>query len=186
MSEFLFNEQSEFDRLDYQDTFDKNLITLLLDNIERISSYKPDVIFEKTLWEMIENGTFSLRRVLNNTELETPRYDDRGKVVGYYTQDNHNEINLVIQLSTALREMKKTIENFATSEDTLRAKLLREKKIKVNPSKKVSLNSRKITGVQWIGEFPQSIFGIKEAEDPVEQAKIILAVSVQEEEDVLF
>ena len=186
LSEFMFDVQSEFDILEFQEAFDKNLITLLLDNIERISSYKPDVIFEKTLWEMIENGMFSLRKVLNNGELETPRYDDRGKVIGYYTQDNHNEINLVIQLSTALREMKKTIENFATSEDTLRAKLLREKKIKVNPSKKVSLNGRKISGVQWIGEYPKGIFGLNETVDPVEQAKEILAEGLSEEADVLF
>lgn len=186
MSEFLFQEKSEFDKIDYQNTFDQNLISLMLDNIERISSYKPDIVFENMLWEMLDNGTFSLRRILHSGEIETPAYTDRGKVVGYYTQDPLKNITLVIQLSTALREMKRMVENFATSEDTLKTKLQRDKKIKVNPSKKISLFGRKISGVQWIGNYPKSIFGLKEDADPVEQATEILANTVTEDEDVLF
>ncbi len=179
LKDFLFDSQSTNDKMHYQSTFDRNLILLLLDNIERISSYKPDVIFEQTLWELIENGTFTLRKVLYNGDLEIPSTYDRGKVVGYYTQDVLNRINLVIQFSTALREMKKTVDNFATSEDTLKAKLLREGKIKVNPSKKVSLNGKKISGVNWVGKYPVSIFGLNEADDPVEQATDILFGSIQ-------
>ena len=174
ISEFLFEDQPESVKTDYRDTFDTNLIALLLDNIERISSYKPDIIFERTLWEMVENGTFALSKVSQSGKVDDKLYKG-SKIVGYYTQDTFGNVNLIIQLSKALREMKKSIDNFAISEDTLKKKLLHDKKINVNPSKKFSLNGKKISGVQWAGDFPKSLFGIRESGDPVETAKKILA-----------
>lgn len=171
-SEFIFKEKSELEKTEYQNTFDQNLISLLLDNIERINSYKPEVKFDRALWEKIEDGTFILRKVLKGGEVEGKPHR-RSKVIGYYSNDITGNITLVIQLSTALKEIRRTIENFTISEDTLTKKLLHDKKIKVNPSKKFSLNGRKISGVQWIGEIPKSIFGIKET-NPVEVAKEIL------------
>ena len=112
----------------------------MIENIERINDYKPEVMFEKTIWENIENDTFSLAKVLNNGDIETPSYQIRGKRIGYYKMNQDKEITLVIQLSTALKEMKKTLPNYAISEDTLKIKLQSEGKIKVNPSKAITIS----------------------------------------------
>ncbi len=175
LSDFLFIGKP--DKQKYQEIFDKNLILLLLDNIERISSYKSEVVFEQSLWEMLENGTFSLTKVLPNGDYDSFSINYKSKNIGYYSEDKSGNINLVLQLSSALREMKKVIPNFAISEDTLKIKLMNDNKIKVNPSKKVSLNGKKISGVQWVGHIPKSIFGIKETEDSSSQAAEIISSS---------
>ncbi len=174
-SNFLFGTKLSMEKKSYLDTFDRNLISLILDNIERISTYKSEVVFENDLWELLENGTFNLKEVLHSGSYGAS-LNSSSKCIGYYS-GGRNNLTLVIQISTALREMKRMIPNFAISEDTLKIKLMNDNKIKVNPSKKVSLNGRKISGVQWVGDIPKSIFGYMEADDPISQAADILSNS---------
>ena len=74
--------------------------------------------------------------------------------------------------------MNGRLENFAISEDALRSKLLKKGRSKYKSGEKFSVNNYKASGVEWIGEYPKSVFGIKES-DPVEEASEILKTDVQ-------
>src|ERR1035437_3532401 len=160
--------------------FNESLINLFLENIKRISEYRPDEVFESTLWEMIENGTFILSEVDRNGNLG-PCYSPE-KVIGYFTKGLNEEPRLIINIKAALRELIKRLPNFSISADTLIAKLKTDGKITLNPSGKASLNGYKARGATWIGEYPKSIIGLRDKEDPVTQAKAIL----DEKEEINF
>src|ERR1035437_8443262 len=129
---------------------------------------------------MIENGTFTLSEVDRNGNLG-PCYSPE-KVIGYFTKGLNEEPRLIINIKAALRELIKRIPNFSISPDTLISKFQTDGKITLNPCGKVSLNGTKVRGVNWIGEFPRSIIGLKVVEDPVTVAKAIL----KEKEEVNF
>lgn len=179
LSEFLYSEKFGSEQFT-EIFFNESLIKLLLENIKRISDFRPDAVFESALWEMLENGTFTLQKVLNNGNLSPVDYSSI--VVGHYYINPNNDPRLVINIRTALRELIKRIPNFSISADTLISKFKTDGKIAVNPSGKASLNSQKVRGVYWIGEFPLGIIGLKEVEDPVTLAKAIL----KEKEEVNF
>ena len=172
LSEFLFSELPANEKESYDATFNHNLVALLYENIERINSYKPEIIFETRLWELIEDGTFYLERIFPNGDRNIP--NGRSKMVGYYSMDESKNIKIILQLSTILREIKGRTENFAISEDTIKTKLLNEKKIKTNPSGRFSINRVKARGVSWIGEFPRNLFGLPDSFDPIEETSDIL------------
>ena len=178
MSDFFFSDKPEEMKTEYQNCFNQNLIALMKENIDRINNYKPEVVFEQGFWDLVQNGTLSLRRVNRLGKLEVPSIDEMGKNVGYYTVDGQ-KVRIIIQLTNALREMRGRVENFAISEDALRAKLLKEGKIKTSKCGRFSLNDYKARGVEWIAEYPRSIFGLKEESDPVEEASEILAENFQ-------
>ena len=185
LSEFLFSELSVDEKEEYDATFNHNLVILLRENIDRINSYKPEIIFETRLWEMLEDGTFYLERISPDGGRTIP--NGRSKLIGHYTIDESKNVKIILQLSTIIREIKGRTENFAISEDTLRIKLLNEKKIKTTPSGRFSINGFKARGVSWIGDFPKNLFGLPESFDPIEEASDILnPKDVLEEEDFVF
>ena len=185
LSEFLFSELSVYEKEEYDATFNHNLVSLLRENIDRINSYKPEIIFETRLWEMLEDGTFYLERISPDGGRTIP--NGRSKLIGHYTIDESKNVKIILQLSTIIREIKGRTENFAISEDTLRIKLLNEKKIKTTPSGRFSINGFKARGVSWIGDFPKNLFGLPESFDPIEEASDILnPKDVLEEEDFVF
>lgn len=173
LSGFLLNDMSTEIKAEYQKRFENNLIALMKENIDRINNYKPEIIFETAFWDLVQNGTFSLRRLDRNGKFEILPLKE-GKVVGFYTKDT-DDIRIIIQLTTAVKEMRGRVENFAISEDALKSKLLKEGKIKTTGSGRFSLNGFKARGVEWSGDFPQKLFGLEEKADPVEEATEILA-----------
>lgn len=173
-SEFIATDEPLSEFQSSKNNFDSELISLLRDNIDRIAKLKQEVLLEQNLFELIEDGTFRLEKVLSNGEAEFPNIADRGKKVGAYTINSKGEYKVVIQLSTAIREMRKILPQLKSSEDTIKTKLIQDGKITLPPSKKCSLNGKKFSGVYWIADIPQNILGLRESEDPVDQAHEIL------------
>ena len=134
---------------------------------------------------MLEDGTFYLERISPDGGRTIP--NGRSKLIGHYSIDESKNVKIILQLSTIIREIKGRTENFAISEDTLRIKLLNEKKIKTTPSGRFSINGFKARGVSWIGDFPKNLFGLPESFDPIEEASDILELQDEvEEENLIF
>ena len=153
---FLLEDKSEDVKKTINEIFDENLIDLLKENLERIKSQKPEEIFESKFWDLVENGTFSFRQVLPDGNIQQPK---NGKVVGHYAIGKNEEIRLIVQLSTILKELKSREDNFSISENVLKSILIKENKIKTTPGGRFSLYSQKPRGVEWIGVFPEGMFG---------------------------
>ena len=159
MSGFLLENKTEEVRIIYKTTFDENLIVLLKENLERIKSQKPEEIFENKFWDLVENGTLSFKQVLPDGNILEPV---RGKVVGHFAIGKDNNIRLIIQLSTIVKEIRNRESNFSISERVLEKILCGANKIRTTKGGRFSLNGQKPRGVEWVGDFSKRLFGIDE------------------------
>ncbi len=156
LSTFLF-EEDEYSVETAE--FDVNLELLLFRNIQRINEFKPEVKFIETFWSMVESKLLCFDYAGQNSD----SYKSRN--IGTYVK-YEDGIKICLNLNTAFKEVNAYLRDeggLGISKDTLISKLIKERKIRVPESGRVSLTSTiKRRGVEWIGDFPKDIFNIFE------------------------
>ena len=168
-SNILFNQEAVGEK--YQEIFPKLLKNALLKNLSRVNTYRQDRLFEYLLWESIQNRKLKLKQY-DSSGAEINEYGKR-ETVGAYTITRDKNIEVVISLKSALRDIKRIAPELNITEETLINKLVSEKKIYTNNAHKHRVAGHNINGVLWVGEIPKSVFDINE-NDPVELTNEIL------------
>ena len=146
-----------------RDNFDKSLITVCIQNLDRIQNYKPEVKFVNTFWEIVERQIIELQNVgiISGTSKQP---------VGWYHIQN-NKIKMAINLNSVFKEVNRyliTEGGIGVSLDTLKETLIKNKIIDSPTSGRVTVNKKQSRGVYWTGEIPEYLFGIRvEQEEPV-------------------
>jgi energy-coupling factor transporter ATP-binding protein EcfA2 len=150
--EFMSAEIEEWQR----ELFFDNLKELMVQNYRLIEEYKPEVLFEKYLWELIENKNLVLRNI--HSEFGDSR--SAKDYIGEYLIVN-NQITVVIKVSMALKEINNYLRSQGTikiSNSTLLSALNRAGKI-ADPIKDryTFSNGHQTRGYLWLDEIPAEV-----------------------------
>jgi len=171
--EFMSEEFEEYER----ELFFYKLKKLMVENYELIEEYKPEVLFEKYLWELIENKILVLRDV--DSEFGDSR--SARDYVGEF-QIIDNKITVVIKISMALKEINNYLRNQGTvkiSNSTLLSILHKAGKIG-DPKKDryTFTNGRQTRGFVWRGEIPAEVIEKISGNKNVVQSKSDLSSNI--------
>ncbi len=159
----------------YNSQYENSITEVLFQTIDRVNTSKNDIKFEKTLWELMEQGHLHFEQL---DPKNTQKYynENKGTKVGWYAIIN-NKIKIGIHLKNALREIKRHEPLISITEESLKMKLFNDAKIAKPEREKVSFGKQKRECVEWIGEFPRHLFGLAEKPDALSKAEEILSES---------
>lgn len=159
----------------YNSQYEASITDVLFQTIDRVNTSKNDIKFEKTLWELMEQGRLYFEK-LDPKNIQKFYEDSKGIKVGWYALIN-NKIKIGIHLKNALREIKRHEPTISITEESLKMKLFKDGKIAKYEREKVSFGKQKREGFEWIGEFPRHLFGLEDKPDVLSEAEEILSDS---------
>ena len=160
---------------EYNNQFEASITKVLFDAIDLVNTSKNDIKFEKTLWELVEQGRLHFEK-LDPKNIEKYYQEGKSTKVGWYSLIN-NKIKIGIHLKNALREIKRYEPTISITEESLKMKLFKDSKIAKSEREKVSFGKQKREGFEWIGEFPGHLFGLEDKPDALSKAEEILSES---------
>ncbi|NLT51783.1 MAG: hypothetical protein GXX85_12800 [Ignavibacteria bacterium] len=164
VSGFFSTEENNNYNSSLRNFFYDNIAELFEKNFYRVQENKVDEVFESTFWALIESNRIWLENIDNRSN-----FGSKTGKVGEYRINNDNSVKIVINLKNAHDEVNRYL--MATSSglgsiENLKRLLIQNHKIRTTPSGKISLSENySVRGVEWIGDFPKSYFGIKEEEE---------------------
>lgn len=162
LSFFLFSDSDQETYSEYDYLYKENLKILFIENYDRVQTQNPEVKFEETLWDLIENKSSSMH------EVGTNEYEDN-KTIGYFykrMENNQPHIKICLNMNKAYKTIDSYLNDqggIGNSKETLISKLIQSGKIRTIPSGTMTLRADfQRRGVEWIGDFPKHLFGIEE------------------------
>lgn len=173
---FLCNDRDQIIR--YNSEYDKAMTDLFDQTLNRVDDSKNNMKFELALWSLIEAEKIYLEKIDTTGNNSWQNY--KGTKIGYFFISG-KQAKICINLKNALREIKRFEPEISITEETLKNKLIKDNKIKENPSKKVSFGKIKKEGIEWIGDYPRNLFGLPENNDALTTAQEILSESYSDE-----
>ena len=168
VSGFLFEDAEEKNK--YDAIFRKDIVELLINNLDRINESKQELKFEEALWDLVES-----RKLFFDSIYNSDPYPNKGHLIGFYEKTDGG-IKIALNLKNAYRDVSKEVGDLGITYETLRDRLVKQGKIRIpgsgrDPKVSFSRNNKR-RGVEWIGKFPKEPFGLKEEEDQPTEEKV--------------
>jgi len=157
---FLFEltKSDQYDELNM--IYSERFFQLFQENFKRIQHHKPEAKFEETLWHLVESKFYNILDYANKDN----QFVSREKLLGYYQKEKDGSVKLIIKFENAYKAINNYLfqeGGLGISRDTLKSKLIFDKKIRTTNSGSVSLGSGNTErGVYWIGDVPYEEIGI--------------------------
>jgi hypothetical protein len=186
-SAFLLTVVESSKRSELDNIFIENIKEILVDNFNRTHNLKADEKFEELLFSLVDNGTL----IINDAD--ALGCSSGSNSIGFYKKCDDGKIKLGINLRVAY----KYVNDYLRSEgglgigfESLKDRLIQNGKIKTNDTGTVTLGSRQIRGVYWVGDFPSSVLGFAIPQayqiEEVEPIENDLHIQSLDEENFLF
>lgn len=160
VSGFFSTEENNDYNSSLKDFFNKNFAELFEKNLHRVQENKVDEVFESTFWALIENNRIWLENFNSRNSFS--------RKVGEYRIYN-DSVKIVLNLKNAHDEVDRYLSATSSglgSIENLKKLLIQNNKIRNTPSGKISFSENySVRGVEWIGDYPKSYFGLREEQE---------------------